>query len=274
MQTILAPTDFSKIARNAIEYAVEIAKRSSAKLVLLHVYEPPIISAEVPILLPVADIEKGLRTRLERIKKNLLAKHGKKISVECQVSGGFVMDEINSFAKENKADLVVMGIAGAGYIKEKLIGNTTTSVIKNATFPVIAVHKNVKYKSLKKIALACDFKETKHKLVLNPLKNLANTFKSHIYILNVVPPSNSIPTISKAVEGIKLDHSLEGAAHSFHIVENEDVVSGINHFVDKNKMDMVAMIPRKHSIFKNVFKERNTKRLAFHTKVPLLALHE
>jgi len=38
MKTILVPTDFSKIARNAIDYAVEIAKLTKAKLILFHVY--------------------------------------------------------------------------------------------------------------------------------------------------------------------------------------------------------------------------------------------
>ena len=36
MKTILVPTDFSKNAENALLYAINLAKRMSAKIILLH----------------------------------------------------------------------------------------------------------------------------------------------------------------------------------------------------------------------------------------------
>ena len=52
METILAPTDFSKPADNAVTYAAEVAKLTKAKLILLHVYIIPITSGESAVLLP------------------------------------------------------------------------------------------------------------------------------------------------------------------------------------------------------------------------------
>lgn len=274
MKTILVPTDFSKIARNAIDYAVEIAKLTNAKLILFHVYHVPAVPSEMPIVIPIDEIEKNSMDSLKKIEKNIHLKHGNKLVVEYQCRCGFPIDEINTFAEENKIDLIVMGMEGAGYLTEKLVGSITTSLIKKAKCPLLAIDKHVKFKSVKKIALACDYEETQNKSILEPLKEFVQLFESHVYVLNVVRELETVATISKAVEGIKLEHSLEDLNHSFHYTKSEDIVEGINDFVDEKKIDMVAMIPRMHTALQNLFHEPITKRMAFHTKVPLLALHE
>jgi nucleotide-binding universal stress UspA family protein len=276
MKTILVATDFSKIAQNAIDYAVEIAKLSKAKLILFHVYNVPVIPAEIPIALPMDEIEKETMLSLKKIETSIHLKHGKNLPIECKCVCGFPVEEINLFSKENKIDLIVVGMEGegTGYLTERLIGSITTSLIKKAKCPVIAIDKRVKFKRIKKIALACDYEETHNKSALAPLKEFAHLFKSHIYVLNVVPELETAPAMNIAVAGIKLEHSLEDVDHSFHQTKNEDVIEGINDFVDTNKMDMIVMIPGMHTVLKDMFREPNTKRMAFHTKIPLLALHE
>ena len=274
MKTILVPTDFSKVALNAIDYAVEIARVTKAKLILFHVYHVPVIPSEVPTILPLEEVEKDCMNGLRKIEKNIHLKNGNKVVVECRCKCGFAVDEINLFAEEHNIDMIVMGMEGASYLTEKLIGSTTTSLIRKAKCPVLAIDKDVRLRSIKKIALACDYKELKNKSILEPLKEFAHLFKSHVYVLNVVRELEAVPAMSKAVAGIKLDHLLEDVDHSFHAAKSEDVVKGINDFVDENKIDMVVMIPRMHATLKNIFQEGYTKRMAFHTKAPLLALHE
>ncbi|MEO6303357.1 MAG: universal stress protein, partial [Bacteroidia bacterium] len=188
---------------------------------------------------------------------------------------GFAIDEINLFSKENKIDLIVMGMHGAGYVSEKLLGSITTSLIRNSNCPVLAISQKTKFVLPKKIAFACDYLETENKSILQPLKEIVNLFKSHIYVLNVLREKKLVPTIKEAVaDFIQLEDSLTDVDHSLHYIRDENIVNGINDFVSENKMDMIVMIPRKHTILKNIFQEPNTKRMAFHTNVPLLALHE
>ncbi len=274
MKTILVPTDFSTSADNAIDYAAEIAKAANAKLVLFHVYNIPVVPAEAPIAMPTEEIEKEAMNELQKIKQRLDMKYGEQLSVRCECEFGFPVEEINSYAKECNADLIVMGMEGTGILTEKLIGSITTTLIKKANCPVLAIDGHVQFTSIKKIAFASDYNQTNNKLALAPLKELAGLFQSHIYILNVVPEGEEIPSMDKAAEGIKLEHSLEGTDHSFHFMSNKDVVEGINQFVEEQKIDMVAMIPHTHSFFQNLFQEPMSKRMAFHTKAPLLTLHE
>ena len=274
MKTILVPTDFSKIAQNAINYAVEIAIVTKAKIILFHVYHTTVVPAEMYIAQPIDEIEKDALENLKKIEREIHLEHGNKLIIECKCKYGFPVDEINNFAQTNKIDLIVMGMEGSGYLTEKIIGSITTSLIKKAKCPVLAIDKHIKFKSIKKIALACDYSEINTKEIFTPLKELAQVFNSHVYVLNVVRELEPIFTVTKSVKGIKLNHTLEDVTHSFHYTESEDIIDGINDFVDEKKIDMLVMIPRMHSVLRNLFNESVTKRMAFHTKVPLLALHE
>jgi nucleotide-binding universal stress UspA family protein len=217
--------------------------------------------------------EAGIES-LQKIKNELLQKNDHKITVDYCCVEGFAVNEINTYTKTNSVELVVMGMQGAGYLVEKLIGSVTTSLLRESNCPVMAIDRKVKFRTPKKIVLACDYKHIK-KSVLSPLKDIATLFNSHIYVLNVTSDREPVLTeVESAVSGISLDHAFDKINHSFDFTSNEDVVEGINDYIATRQMDMVVMVPRKHSILRNMFHEPNTKRIAFHTTVPVLALHE
>ncbi|WP_317897606.1 universal stress protein [Aurantibacillus circumpalustris] len=274
MKNILAATDFSRASRNALNYAAEFAKKNKAKLILFHSYLPPVIVSDVPVIIPFEELEKKAMKALHRIAKSLSLKYGRFLEIEMVCKYGLPLDAIKSFSKERKIDFIVMGMQGAGLIEERLVGSTATELISESKIPVITVGKRIKYKPLKKIVFASDLNEINDKNILNPLKEISELFKSHIYILNVIKDDKTLPTISEAVAGIKLENVLKGYKHSFCSVENKNVADGINAFIKKNKMDLVVMMPRKHSFFKSLFKERETKKVAFHTTVPMLTLQD
>ncbi len=274
MKTILVPTDFSDNAGNAINYAAEIAKITKAKLVLFHAFHPPTIPADVPVIIPFDELEKDCLARLKKIKKNILKKYGNELNILSIVKCGFAVDEINGMIKENKIDLVVMGMRGAGYLSEKLMGSIATILIRNTSCPVLAINENVKFTDINKIVLACDFQKIQNKSILEPLKDFVKLFKSHLYILNVTTNLKAISLPVEVLGSTIFGNALDDIEHSFHLIENEKIVDGINDFVNENKIDMVVMMPHKHTMLETIFHERNTKRMAFHTHVPLLALHE
>lgn len=275
MKTILVATDFSEISKNALDYAIEFAKPTDAKIILFHSFHIPVVTTDVIVIAPAIDeLEKNANDCLLKIKKEIELKKGKSVSIECVAKMGFAVDEINEYTKENKIDLVVLGMHGANFLTEKLIGSVTTSLLHESNCPVLAIDQSVKFVVPKKIAFACDYMETDNKKILQPLKEIIGLFKSHLYVLNVINEPTRIPKIQEAVmDFIKLEDSLADVEHSLHYVREKDVVAGINAFVSERKMDMIVMIPRKHSTLRNIFKEPDTKKMAFHTTLPLLALH-
>ena len=274
MKTILIPTDFSEIADNAIRYALEFSKLTQSRIILFHAYHMPIVTTEVPVMIPTQnELETDSLEALDKVKQRLVSA-GNNVEIDCVARYGLAVDEIETYANENAVDMIVMGMRGGGVIGEKLIGSVTTAMMGKVKCPVLVIDSHIKYRRISKIVLASDLKETHDSAVLAPLKELAKLLNASVHVLNVVrEPAELVPTTEEAIVGVKLEHSLEDVEHSFHYAENDDVVDGINEYVDRNDMDLVVMIPRVHSIFRNIFQEPHTKRMAFHSHVPLLILN-
>lgn len=277
MKTILVPTDFSKVSNNAVDYAAEVALLTNAKMILFNTYHIPamVTEAAIAVIPDLDELERISMLALKDIEKRLALSYGKKLQIECVSKCGFASDEINSYANEVNANMIVMGIHGAGYLAEKIIGSVTTELMQSSKCPVLAINEHVRYKVVKKIALAYDYNVTETDKTLESIKEIARLFKAHVYVLNIEQELQTLASSAgQVVSGfIKLQNSLSNIDHSFHFVTTEKVVDGINEFVEMTDVDMVIMIPKKHSILKNVFNEPNTKQMAFHSKVPLLALH-
>lgn len=268
MKTILVPTDFSKAASNAAEYAANLAKEINANVVLFHVYHVPVSVSEVPIMVITPDeLQKNNEAHLKKEATHLSKKTG--VEVRYRVKMGFAMDEI--LAEEKNATLIVMGMKGANKLSEALMGSTTTATLRKATVPVLVIPEKAKYKKPEKIVFACDYDSRTDVHTLDALKKLMKTFGSKIYIVNVKQKMETV-SMEEAVAGVKLENKLNDVEHIYYFPEKEDLVEGINEFVQEYQTDWIAIIPHRYSLMERLFHKSISKKMAFHTHVPLLAL--
>lgn len=273
MKKILVPTDFSKTAANAMNYAVELAKRVDAKIILFHVFDMPLIATDVPVWVPSIDeLGENNLARLEKLKSAIARKHGALPKVECHCKLGLITADIQRYAADKKVDLIVMGTQGVNYDAVKIFGNTTTAVMLDAPCPVLSIDKRVKFKPLNNILFAVDYVDKHSRTFLKVLKELAGIFGSRVSLLNVLPEIAPITSPREDKSVVKLHRMLKEVPHSFHQTSNESVTDGINDFVRKKNMDMVVMIQRHHPFLTGLFKRPSTRKVAFHTRLPLLVL--
>ncbi len=139
--TILFATDFSEGSKNALPYAVDLAKRYDAKLFFMHViydvakttgwYVPHISVEEM-----YKDLEKGAKTELE--KTFIEEMRGFK-DIEHIVVKGIPYEEITKFAEMKKIDLVVLATHGRTGLDRLLFGSTAEQVVRYAPCPVLSV---------------------------------------------------------------------------------------------------------------------------------------
>lgn len=274
MKKILVPTDFSTLSDNALDYAVQLAQQAEAKLLLFHSTLASTVIADPLSFAPTEEeLERRALTSLKKLEKSII-KTNPKLHVEFYTASGIAAEEISRFAEKEQVDIIVVGTQGAGYLEERVLGSTATSLIRQSKIPVMVIDKAVLFKEPKNIVLAVDFAETDNKTVLKPLKQLTKLFKSHIHVLNVFQKAEAIPTIGQITESLLLEHSLKFTHHSYFYRENADVIAGINDFVEKHEIDLVVMISRNHSVVSRLFREPHTQAMAFHSKVPFLSLHE
>ncbi len=274
MKTILVPTDYSEVADNALNYAVELAKFSKAKLILMHAYQVPVPTGDIPVMLvspmELAEIN---QKRVKKLEHKITKLTAGKIKVGSVTRSGFTVEEISNVIKEKNIDLVIMGITGVGEVSEKLIGSHTTSLIKQTKTPVLIIPKDAKYKKVEKMILACNYSEPVNVDAVKRLKAFAKLFDAKVLVLDVEKPA-AVPMYENTAAGEKLGRALKDVDHVMFYGSSNDLTDELNSFADAHKCDWVAMIPHKHNLLSRLFHESNTKKMAFHTHLPLLSIHD
>lgn len=268
MKRILVPTDFSDAANNAAEYAVHLAKEINAKILLMHVYHVPVPPSESPIIVYSSDeLQKDNETALKKLADRL--KRTEKVEISCKAVMGMAVEEI--LEEEKKSNLIVMGMRGASKLSELLLGSITTATLRKASIPTLIIPEKTKFKAPKKIVFACDYNSKTDYNTIEPLKELVQKFNSKLFILNV-KNKKEMASMEEAGAGLRLENKLSDTNHIYYFSENEDLTTGINEFVKERKADMVVTIPHRHNLLERLFHESNSKKIAFHTSIPLLTL--
>jgi nucleotide-binding universal stress UspA family protein len=273
MKKILIPTDYSDTSMNAACYAIKLAKQLNAKAILFHAFHIPIVPSETPVIIVTYDeLEKDNIESMKSFELKLRAKVKEENEIKFIVRPGFVTDVIQDIVEEENIDLIVMGITGTSKLNQVLIGSNTTAVMKNIDCPTLAIPNNSNFKTIQNIAFACDLEKTKNS-TFEQLKTIVGLFKAKLSVINVVDPSTK-PNNKEAFSGLNIERILQDLDHTLYFTEESDVIFAINEFIDKHSIDLLIMLPRKHSFIGSLFHKSNTKQMAFHSHIPLLAIHE
>lgn len=164
-KTIIVPHDFTDIADNALNHAINTAKITGAEILLLHVVAK----------------EKNIQEAEEKLKA-IIEKHKGSIHITPSIRVGNIFDDIGDFAAENQAELIFMGTHGqTGW--QHITGSYALKVITHSKVPFIVVQeKGIKETGYDDIVVPLDLnKETKQKLAY--VANIATYFKSRVHII-------------------------------------------------------------------------------------------
>jgi nucleotide-binding universal stress UspA family protein len=140
IETILTPTDFSTTSEQAVEYALDLARRLKASVHLVHVVAYPIDVGGWPEAYGATFA--GLREQLRQDAALRLAKRAKSITglkVSTDVREGSPARAIADAARDRKCDLIVMGTHGSGGFTHLMLGSVAERVVRTAPCPVLTV---------------------------------------------------------------------------------------------------------------------------------------
>jgi nucleotide-binding universal stress UspA family protein len=140
MKTILVPIDFSAASELVVAEAVALARAIEARLVVLHIVQPPIIvdsefGPQMSSEYSVAAAESAVK-QLAQLQRQLQAKG---VTAETKHSVGPPGPGILETAADVNADYIVLGSHGHGAFYDLIIGSTTGRVLKQAKCPVVVV---------------------------------------------------------------------------------------------------------------------------------------
>jgi len=107
---------------------------------------------------------------------------------------------------------------------------------------------------------------------MKPLTQLLEITGAELHVLHVNTPSKNI--IDHSFENMILHRMIKDFSPTYHFIENESFTAGINLFSEKNHIDLIITMPKKHGFFDSLFKKSHTKKLAFHSHLPLMVMHD
>jgi nucleotide-binding universal stress UspA family protein len=273
MENILAAVDFSTTSKNSAEYAANLARYFNGKLTLFHAYRIPVLNTEAGYMPPLYDTKKEAEAEIKKWVRQLREEF-KDLDIDYVLEMGFAGDLIEEVAKDKDCDLIVVGLANQNSaLKEYLVGSVSTKVAQNSLIPVLIVPEKVKYSRIKKISYACDFdKHLADSEVLMRVKYFCSLFDADLQILNVMRPTEEI-SVEKAETDSYVEEKLHSTKHDTFFIYDEAVDKGIIEFMDHHQTDILITSPKHHNFLHDLFIESKTKKLAFHSHVPVLTIH-
>ncbi len=162
-----------------------------------------------------------------------------------------------------------MGTKGASGIERVLFGSNTLTTIRHLTWPVICVPPGKNFgEGIKKIGFACDFRNIVETTPAATIKSIVKEFGAELHVLNV----DYTPDTPE--QSALLHTLLEEVKPEYHFIEHKDIEDGINEFAEKNNLDMIITIPKKHKLLDGIFKPSSTRQLVYQSHVPVMCIHE
>lgn len=146
LDMILVPVDFSAGSLKALDFAMSLARRMGATIMLLHALTPIYLSGKFdsPRLRSLrAQAFEDAKRRLATLSRRLVRRH---VPVRHQVLKGAAYAVVVEAASKAKADLIVMGSEGRSGVNRFLVGSVAERVFRHAHCPVLIVrnpHQNV-----------------------------------------------------------------------------------------------------------------------------------
>jgi len=286
MIRILVPVDFSDYAFNALDYAVKLGGEIPSEITLVHCFPEVFDEKDIDVPEGTVDVGKLIQQKREREKKAILeiiekTKSGlnenqrKNISLKIYFEIGYAEDILLKLSKETPPDVIVMGTKSKGETIKELLGSVTSDVVRKAHVPVLTIpsESNIDLNKISNILFVTDFSDTDYKS-LHKLILLIAPFKTMIHCVKV----NASTPDKWDKEKMNEFHEYCSNTYRNHKVNTEILYSeNFNDTLDKvildNSIDIIAMTRKKRNIISSLFHPGITRKILFHTNVPLLVFH-
>lgn len=277
MKTILFPTDFSNCATNAIPHAVGLCKVWNAKLLLYHsLLMPPYRMMPDGAEHASENFIREAHNRINNIKSELLSQYPRLV-IDTELEVGVAVENIITQALKHSVDMIVMGTKGASGLQELLTGTHAAAILEKAQCPVYIIPQSSKHKSIKKIAYATNFGDSDF-VAISILIELAEAYDAEIHVVHVSEYMQS-NTYREDFDSHfrnelkKHDGLAQYKIFTHHLIGGNTDYE-LEQFIAEHEMQLLSMSTRKRGVLSKLFGSSLSKKMAYHTHVPLLVFHQ
>ncbi|HZP44023.1 MAG TPA: universal stress protein [Candidatus Binataceae bacterium] len=150
---ILAPTDFSDDSKLALSYAIALAQKFGAEVIVVHVDQPlaPVMIGDLSPGLDMGTVnriaEEQRLMALKELDQEIVRLRDAGIKARSLMRVGAPFLEIIHAAQSENVDLIVMGTHGRSGLAHVLMGSVAERVVNKAPCAVLTIrHPDRKFK--------------------------------------------------------------------------------------------------------------------------------
>ncbi len=261
MKNVIIPIDFSETSLNAARYATTMfSGKPNIRVILYNMFkdEDEAATAAQYLLSLQAEMEEKGVVNIELIKE----------------LGSDLIDNLGRLAHQKSAELILMGITEKEEWRQFFTGSNTIKMAEENICPVMIIPQTAKYNGINNVSLASDFKEVEAHTPVLAIKTVLKEFNANLHIVNVDNEHYVSLTDEYLAERAKMQKMFEEFNPEFYFIGMNDFHEAIEQFSKDKNIDLLVIIPKNHSFMNSLFSSRHTKKLAFNTSVPLLAVHQ
>ena len=273
MKKLLVPTDLTPIAELGLKLAVEIAKRSGAKVSLVNFTKHPFgqtFTAQGEVMAKVDEDESRFTLALLQANKAKLEALSQRytqdgVAIEYSIVDEELKEGIDAYLHTEEIDLIVMGTSGEENAEEAFTGNHTEQVIKISRCPVLSVRDGFQIEHFNNMVVAVNIMHnTQVANGLVTLRHLADCFDAHVHLVHVRDRSSDSAPILDGYFNTIADAA--GLKHYLvTILEGDDAAEAVIGFARDVKAGLIAVIKNSKDgifrIFSNHFSDRLVKEV-------------
>ena len=265
MKKILVPTDFSPNAEKALDYAIQLARRSGGEINIVHGVE----TQKLP------ESTKDAETKMQLLKKSIA--EAEAITVHSKIYADSSVNCITTAIHEYKPDLVVMGTLGSSGVKELIYGSRTGVIIGRSPVPVLAVPLLSEWTEPKKILVAVNDFTIKEKMT-TPVFQLANLYNAAVQVAIFTDTDDDyVEDFDEhkkkiSVFGNKLKEQFPNTEIFAVHLAGKHFRETLQNWLNENKVDMLVMLTHRRNLIGSIFNSSMTKKMSYHTNIPMLAI--
>ena len=272
---ILLPTDFSKNAQNAMDYAINLYKKDSCVFYILNTYTIEPFTMELAAERYLGEAKQksiaGLTKNIERLS---LVDDSDSHEFQMVSDCGPLIEIMKTLIEKYDMDIVVMGTKGDTDTRTKIYGSQTLLAMERIrNCPVLAVPSKAVFKGIKEIVFPTGYKTYYKRSEFQHLVDIAKNTGAAIRILHILDKDKLLNKDQLHKQELLKDY-FEGLEYSFHTLQDKDVQLALDSFIEARNMDMVVFINKKHNFFSWILSKPMVKNLTYHSTIPILALHD
>ncbi len=260
MKTILVPLGNSDKAVSTLQYAIDFASITKAKIYVIQVYGTTKVAGALRKMDTL--LEADTKAELDSI---LAQVDSKKIDIVSKPVKGHITDSIVRIANQLHVDLVIASAKNSSADSSVYLGPITGSLVKNTDLPMLIIPKGYVFKPIKNILLGLKSGMIKRAHVLDPLHIFMAIFKAKVNLLHVITPHNT-------KEDNELDAQFKAVADKVITSENATVFQGVLEHLLEVSPDMLCVIRRRRGFFSRLWEQNIVKKIDFESRMPLLVL--